>query len=315
MAFSANGCSASNRIVFIGSRAPDLDTLRAGLRAGASAFVLERGRDGLRQIADILTNHRLDDLESISIVSHGRAGELDLGASVLHSRNLDDHAGDLARIGATLAPGGDLQLIGCDVAQGAAGRRFIAEFSRLAGAPVAAATHPVGTAEQGGSWTLDATVGAVASALPFTPAALAGYQGLLATTEVWTISGSGLASQSEGLIRGDNVGNNTTSTNPATGAAGFSITYQGNAIFQNPKDVSLDQNDGLYFFVDSSLNTSNLLQDRHRPAGGSAQRHRDPELHHDYPGRGRRAPALHRRLLCSTPPTTSSISSTQPISA
>ena len=258
MASSANGRIASNRIVFIDSRVPDLEKLLAGLRAGVSAFVLEPGSDGLRQIADILTNRRLDDLESISIVSHGRAGELDLGASVLHSRNLDDHAEDLARIGAALAADGVLQLIGCDVAQGAAGRRFIADLSHLTGADVVAATHPVGSAELGGSWTLDAAIGDAVPALPFTRAALDGYQGLLASTAVVTVSGSGSQSQSEGVLLGENVGNNTASINPATGSAtpGYEDLFVANANIQDPKGIMVDANSGVYFIVDQQQDSA-----------------------------------------------------------
>ena len=108
-----------------------------------------------------------------------------------------------------MTPGGTIQLYGCDVAQGATGQQFIDDFSALTGgAQVEAATHIVGSAADGGSWTLDAsstngatptgkgvaggplppvgsgapasdaTAGA-ASSVPFTAAALANFQGQL----------------------------------------------------------------------------------------------------------------------------------------
>ncbi|MGZ6993336.1 MAG: DUF4347 domain-containing protein, partial [Ilumatobacteraceae bacterium] len=162
-------------------------------------FVLDSGSDGLQQIADILAANSLTDLSSISIVSHGAAGELVLGSSVITDGNLADHSGALAAIGSSLAPAGAIQLFGCDVAQGQAGQQFINDFSAFAGgAVVDASTHVVGSAAFGGSWTLDASStgsgaaapsilpaaapssSAAAASAPFTPVALDGFQNQLA---------------------------------------------------------------------------------------------------------------------------------------
>src|SRR5262249_52951402 len=74
-------------------------------------------------------------------------------------------------------------LFACNVASGAPGRRFIADLSHLAGdITVDAATHPVGSAELGGSWTLDASTGTAPNpaGVPFTERALAQFHGVLA---------------------------------------------------------------------------------------------------------------------------------------
>ena len=155
-----NGGAAATRAVFIDSSVPDLQDLLAGLAPGEAAFVLDPGSDGLEQIADLLAANKLTGLASISIVGHGSSGAIDLGSTALDDGDLSSHATALAQIGAALADGGDLQLYACDVASGAAGQQFIADLSRFAGnADVAAATHLVGSADGGGSWTLDAAAG------------------------------------------------------------------------------------------------------------------------------------------------------------
>src|SRR6185437_2480882 len=99
--------------------------------------------------------NNLTNLASISIVSHGEAGALELGASFITDGNLAGHSNALAEIGAAVAPGGNIQLYGCDVAQGASGQQFINDFSTFAGGvTVDAATHLIGSS---GGWTLDAS--------------------------------------------------------------------------------------------------------------------------------------------------------------
>jgi hypothetical protein len=201
MANTDAGDIASPQIVFIDSNVPDIADLFNGLAPGVQAFVLDPSTDGIQQIADILAANNLTDIASISIVSHGESGELELGSSFITDANLATHSNALAEIGASLAPSGVIQLYGCDVAQGAGGQQFINDFSTLAGGvAVEAATHPVGSAAMGGDWTLDAsgngangtrvvlgsaaaTAGPIANgaaSAPFTPTALANFQGDLA---------------------------------------------------------------------------------------------------------------------------------------
>jgi len=166
----------NSQIVFIDSRVPDLQGLLAGLSPGEQAFVLDPSSDGVQQIADFLAANNITDVSSISIVSHGETGELELGSSLVTDGSLASHAAALAQIGAALASGGSIQLFGCDVAQGATGQQFIDDFSALAGgAPVEASTHLVGSAAAGGSWTLDAAaVNGAPATLPIAAPASAG---------------------------------------------------------------------------------------------------------------------------------------------
>jgi lipopolysaccharide export system protein LptA len=153
-----------HHVVFIDARVPDLQDLLDGLLPGEQAFVIDQASGGLEQIAAILAANHFTDLAAISIVSHGTTGALVLGTSLITDGNLADHSGALAAIGGAVAPGGAVQLYGCDVAQGQAGQQFINDFSTYAGGvQVDAATHTVGSASLGGSWILDAMSAAPAA--------------------------------------------------------------------------------------------------------------------------------------------------------
>ncbi len=161
--FARSACSYRGQsVVFIDLRTPDLQALIDGLKPGERAFVLDPSSDGVQQIADIPATNNLTNLTSISIVGHeAPSGAIELGSTVLNDADLSQEAVALAKIGSSIAPGGDLALYSCDTAATATGRQFIADLSHYAGGvDVAAATHLVGSTDLGGSWTLDATTGA-----------------------------------------------------------------------------------------------------------------------------------------------------------
>ena len=180
-------------VVFIDSDVPDLQQLIDGAKPGEQVFVINSSSDGVQQIAAILAANDLTNLSSISIVGHGSAGAIQLGSTTLDAADLSSDAAALSQIGASLAPGGDLALYSCDTAAGAAGQQFIADLSAFAGGvDVAAATHLVGAADQGGSWTLDASTGApvTPASAPFTQATLANYQGELSASNLLITTGT-----------------------------------------------------------------------------------------------------------------------------
>src|SRR5947209_15373918 len=173
---------SARTVIFIDARVPDLQTLIDGAQPGEMVFVLAADRDGVQQIADILGANNFVDLAAIHIVSHGTAGEVQLGSTFLNDGNLADHSVQLAQIGSFLAADGDLLLYGCDVAAGDAGKQFIADLSSYTAADVSAATHVVGSADLGGNWTLDASTGPVEASATFTADAPTSFSGALAGT-------------------------------------------------------------------------------------------------------------------------------------
>ena len=149
----------STEFVFVDSRVQDDDRLLAGLGTNVRVVRLASGRDGIRQIAAALRG--VQDLASIHILSHGAAGTLYLGDTVLDQGSLPAYQALLAQIGAALKPGGDLLLYGCDVAAGATGRGFIDALAHHTGADVAASTDATGATSSGANWILEAATGAI----------------------------------------------------------------------------------------------------------------------------------------------------------
>jgi Ca2+-binding RTX toxin-like protein len=151
----------SNQIVFIDGSLQDIESILAGLAPGMQFVVLDPLRDGLQQIAEALEGQ--SGLSAIHIISHGAAGQLQLGNASVTGDNLADYQAQLSAIGAALSSTGDLLLYGCDVAFGEIGQAFIESLAALTAADVAASTDLTGPALLGGNWTLEAASGTIDS--------------------------------------------------------------------------------------------------------------------------------------------------------
>jgi hypothetical protein len=171
------GGKAGQQVVFFESRVANYQVLQQGLAAGTDAVVLDGSGDGLAEMAAFLKGRQ--NLSAIHVVSHGAPGALELGGGALDEETLKADAADVRALGAALAPGGDLLLWGCDVAAGRAGKAFLRELADATEANVAASTRKVGSADLGGGWQLQATVGHVHTADPFSAAARAAFPTLL----------------------------------------------------------------------------------------------------------------------------------------
>jgi Ca2+-binding RTX toxin-like protein len=173
---------STREIVFLDPGVPGLHDLLAGVAAGRQVHVLDRVGDSLARIAEVLTS--CGSIDAVHIVTHGAPGALHFAAGTVTQAALDAHRCSLERIGEALAPDAELLLWACDVGRGAEGERFLAALGAATGADVAASTHPVGSAAQGGRWTLDRSTGAIAAGAPFTVAARASYPDVLALPDL-----------------------------------------------------------------------------------------------------------------------------------
>jgi VCBS repeat-containing protein len=176
---AASASSTIRELVVIDSRVAGIDQLLGGVKPGDAVLILDPEKDGVQQIADAIAANNLHDLTAIQIVSHGTPGAIDLGSNSLSDASLASHADALAAMGASLAPGGDILLYGCDVAAGSAGAQFIADLAARTGANVAASTDATGSSALGGNWTLEAKTGAIDATLPFSDATRDAYTDLL----------------------------------------------------------------------------------------------------------------------------------------
>jgi uncharacterized delta-60 repeat protein len=149
-------------LVFIDSRVADHQTLLSGLSADTEWVLLDADKDGVQQMQDALVGY--SGLESIQIVSHGSAGTLYLGSTVLDQGTIGAYLQGLQAIGQALTETGDLLLYGCNVAAGEAGRAFIEAVAKATGADVAASSDPTGAVAQGGDWVLEQATGGIEAA-------------------------------------------------------------------------------------------------------------------------------------------------------
>ncbi|MDD2830475.1 MAG: DUF4347 domain-containing protein, partial [Sulfuricurvum sp.] len=64
-------------LYIIDSKVTDQERIIASLESGARYYVLEADKNGLEQIANILSGY--NDVESLHIISHGESGSITLG--------------------------------------------------------------------------------------------------------------------------------------------------------------------------------------------------------------------------------------------
>jgi Domain of unknown function (DUF4347) len=181
-----------SEIMFVDPAVEDWENLVKGVKPGIEAIILDRGRDGVKQISEVLDTRT--DITSVHIVSHGSPGSLRLGNAKLNRDNLDKYGSLLQQWRRALADGADLLIYGCNVAfdpnpiQGCQERGegqggevgFIQRIALLTGANVAASAKLIGCAELGGDWELECAIGQIKTPLAFEPAVMANYQGLFA---------------------------------------------------------------------------------------------------------------------------------------
>jgi len=152
-------------IVFVDARVPNATTVVKDLIAAAVpnrvVVTLDPSRDGVRQITEVLSAYR--NVAAVHIISHGEDGAVLIGDTLLTTAGLDT-ATDSAAISSwknALAPGADILLYGCDVAENADGKAFVQDLARLTAANVSASTNLTGPSSLGGNWTLEYQTGTI----------------------------------------------------------------------------------------------------------------------------------------------------------
>lgn len=167
----------SREVVFVDGRLPQLQVLLAAMRPDIDLVMLDGSRDGLAQIADYLVAHPGE--QAVHIVSHGRAGGVELGNQWLDSDNIGAHDDALARIGQSLAPDGDILFYGCNLAAGTVGTKFLDQLAQATGANVAASDDLTGSVRLGGDWQLESQAGSVDTLSAFNGLGLVNYDATL----------------------------------------------------------------------------------------------------------------------------------------
>jgi len=174
-----NAAPAPGRnLVVIDSRVEQVDTLLRNLDSGSRALVIGEGDNALAKISSALAE--MGQATSVQILSHGAAGQFELGDRSYSSETLRQAATTLQGWRANLAAGADIELYGCNVGAGESGRALVQEIARSTGADVAASSDDTGSTSRGGNWTLEVRQGTIESALAINAAGVAQYDALLA---------------------------------------------------------------------------------------------------------------------------------------
>jgi hypothetical protein len=148
---------SGGEIVFV--TAELADSVPAVWGKGAEVVVLNPTGDSIRQMTETLLGRK--QLSAIHIVSHGSAGTLWLGSQKLDKTLLEARSTEVRGWAASLAPGADLLLYGCDVASTGLGRTFVDELANFTAADVAASINRTGSSTRGGDAVLEYATGVV----------------------------------------------------------------------------------------------------------------------------------------------------------
>ncbi|NUT76972.1 DUF4347 domain-containing protein [Pseudomonas sp. C1C7] len=170
--------SAARSLLVLDSRIENRDQLLAQLPGNVTAIVVNAGEDGLAAISAALA--QLGKVDSIQVMSHGAAGQFTLGNRTITADNIGQLGQTLEQWRNSLTQGADIQLYGCDVGAGAAGKTLVTELARWTGADVAASSNDTGNTKAGGDWTLETRVGDIDKSIAISSAAMASFDGLLA---------------------------------------------------------------------------------------------------------------------------------------
>lgn len=204
--------SAARSLLVIDSRIENRDQLLAQLPGNVTAIVVNVGEDGLAAISAALA--QLGKVDSIQVLSHGASGQFTLGNRTITADNIDQLGQTLEQWRNNLTQGADIQLYGCDIGAGAAGKTLVTELARWTGADVAASSNDTGSAKAGGDWTLETRVGDIDKSIALSSAAMASFDGLLADAAP-TVT---LPATGSDVLLGDNfsftVNFNNSSTQP-----------------------------------------------------------------------------------------------------
>lgn len=172
---------ALEQIVFVDSRVEDVDTLLGDL-AGSDVQVitLDIDRDGVAHISQTLQQYQ--NIQTIHVISHGNAGALQLGSSVINDVTVDRYQSELQGWQDALGRNADLLLYGCDLAANSNGVALLSRLGELTGADIAASDDITGQSLSGGDWSLEYERGAIESEVIVSQVAQKAWQGRLADT-------------------------------------------------------------------------------------------------------------------------------------
>jgi hypothetical protein len=155
---ASDGSGEAFHLVVLDAGLEDVDLLREAAEQGGAEVLLfhaedESAGDVLNRISTI-AEERGEDIDTISIVSHGSGGQFQLGSESVTEAAAESLIEQWRDVGSHLSDGANLYLYGCNVVDGSgAGQALIDTLADATGADVFASTDLSGA---GGDWDLEA---------------------------------------------------------------------------------------------------------------------------------------------------------------
>ncbi|MTJ31544.1 DUF4347 domain-containing protein [Aphanizomenon sp. UHCC 0183] len=172
----------SKNILFIDSQVQNYQALVENVGADTQVFILNSHEDGIEQISNVLANY--SDIDSVQIISHGGAGMVQLGNTVLNNENLQAYSDYLQGWRNSLTDNADILFYGCNVGAGELGVEFLQQLGDLTGADIAGSNDLTGNSVLGGDWDLEVVTGNIEAESVLAPEIRNNYQGVLAVFKV-----------------------------------------------------------------------------------------------------------------------------------
>ncbi len=174
---------APQAVVFIDTRVEDYQTLLDDILQNTSTeevsvVLLDADSDGVGQITEALKNYA--GISAVHVISHGTAGAVQLGNTLLNQHSLSQYEGEIAAWGNALGESADLLFYGCNLAGSAEGIQLVEQLAALTRADVAASNDLTGHLQQGGDWELEVVTGTIETASLFSVNLQQQWQGVLA---------------------------------------------------------------------------------------------------------------------------------------
>ncbi len=173
----------SVEVAFVDPTVPNYQELLAGMDPTIEVIMLDGGQDGVEQMASALEGRT--GIDAIHLISHGSAGQLELGTGALNAESMSgEYADELATIQQSLSEQADILVYGCDFAGGDTGQAAVDLLAEMTGADVQASTDLTGNISLGGDWEFEVSTGTIETSVAISYDTQMNWAGILGTETV-----------------------------------------------------------------------------------------------------------------------------------
>ena len=149
-----------NEIAVVDTGIENYQSILDSIGDDIEVVLIDNKKDGIEQIAAVLAGRH--DVDSVHIISHGRAGVLNLGTATLNADTIaGQYSDELAVIADVLSDRGDILIYGCNFGQGDLGVEAVNALAKATGADVAASNDLTGWQQRNGDWDLEVQNGEI----------------------------------------------------------------------------------------------------------------------------------------------------------